>query len=135
MWGTAWDVEAQAPADLDDLDARPGSACLSRRLREAIEMDVAHQSAHLALSRLYLVTGRDDHGVRHAVVAADLFRGFRPSYLAAEARSGSGEHLVLGRELLPIEDMRELVDVHVLLQQEPGEAHTYGLRGQVEEME
>ncbi len=102
--------------------------------REVVEMDGAHQEAHLSLSRLYLLADREDLAVRHSVVATDLLRGHRPAYVArADPRASQVGPVDLERELLPLEGMRELlVDFNLLLQLEPGNAHTYGMRGQVQ---
>ncbi len=104
------------------------------KLREVVEMDGAHQEAHLSLSRLYLLADRVDLAMRHSVVATDLLRGHRPAYVArANPRASEVKPLDLERELLPLEGMRELlVDFNLLLQLRPGNAHTYGMRGQVQ---
>ncbi len=103
--------------------------------REAVEMDAWHQEAHLSLSRLYLLQDRVDLAVRHSVVATDLLRGNRPAYVArAGIGASTNETLVdVGRELLPLQGMLELlVDFNLLLQLEPNNANTYGMRGQVQ---
>jgi len=101
--------------------------------REVVEMDVAHQEAHLSLARLYSLADRVELAMRHSVIASDLMRGHRPAYVAGgNVRSSSGEPLLPDRELLPLEGLRELlVDFNLLLQIEPGDANTFGLRGQV----
>jgi hypothetical protein len=99
------------------------------KLREVVEMDLTHQDAHLALSKLYLVTGQADLGMRHSVIATDLLRGNRQAYVA-RARPGSAEGLEPHREL---DGMRELlVDFALLMQLEAGNLNGYGLRGQVQ---
>ena len=102
------------------------------RLREAIEMDGTHQEAHLSLSKLYLLSGRTNLGMRHSVIATDLLRGHRPAYLARATVDPGGGELDPERELLALEGMDELViDFSLLLQSDAGNANSYGLRGQV----
>ena len=102
------------------------------KAREVLEMDGTHQETHLALSRLYLETGRPDLAMRHSVVALDLLRGYRPAYLA-NARGAARDDLVRPeRELLALDGLQELlIDFNLLLQLEPSDAHAFGLRGQV----
>jgi len=116
------------------------------RLREVVELEGTHLEAHLSLSRLYLLVGRDDLAVRHSVGATDLLRGFRPAYVAranlgsagpvsveASAEAGSRLDPILVHEPLELEGLPELLfDFSQLLQLEPTDAHTFGLRGQVQ---
>jgi len=101
------------------------------KLKEVVEMDPGHQQAHLSLSKLYLSEGRSELGMRHSVIATDLLRGNWPAYLARASMVPEGE-LRPDRELLAVDGLRELlIDFALLMQVEPGNVHSYGLRGQV----
>ncbi len=103
------------------------------RLREVIEMDPGHQEAHLSLSKLFLITGRDDLGMRHSVIAADLLRGHGPAYAARAVAPIARGQVRPEEERLALEGMRELlVDFALLLQKEADSINAYGLRGQVQ---
>ena len=104
------------------------------KLREVLERDVGHREAHLSISRLYLITGREELGMYHSIVATDLLRGLRRAYAGQKDRGAAAFAGVdLELQLLPIDGLRELlVDFNLLSQSEPGDVHTYGLRGQVQ---
>jgi len=120
-----------AEGQLAWLSLEPDLAVL--KLREVIEMDVTHQEAHLSLSKLYLLAGRTNLGMRHSIIATDLLRGNRPAYLARATVDPSGGTLDPERELLALQGMDELlIDFSLLLQHDAGNANSYGLRGQVQ---
>lgn len=120
-----------AEGQLAWLAVEPELAVLKHR--EVIEMDVTHQEAHLSLSKLYLLAGRTDLGMRHSVIATDLLRGNRPAYLARATVDPGGGEVDPDRELLAMQGMQELlIDFALLLREDAGNVNSYGLRGQVQ---
>ena len=103
--------------------------------REVLEMDRRHLGTHLSLAKLYLLAERDDWAMHHSIEATDMMRGAGRAYAVAAA-GPAGESLRTARldyELVSFEGIDELlIDFDLLLQRDPGDASSFGMRGQVQ---
>ena len=101
------------------------------RFREVFERDSLHFDTNLALARLYALTGSDDLAMMHSVRHADFMRGNQPAYVHRDSPRPPAE-VDPDQNLLAIEGLEErLIDFALVVQTDPTNAPTYGLRGQV----